>query len=126
VLELTDGRGANVCFDPIGGSLFDAALSALGWGGRYVHVGFVGGVPQVPANRLLVKNRAALGSALRHYRWHERDKLETSVQALFGWYTEGRLRPLVTHRLPLERGEEAIRLLTERRAHGRVLVDVAP
>jgi len=125
VLELTGGRGADVCFDPIGGSLFDAALSALGWGGRYVHVGFVGGVPQVPANRLLVKNRAALGSALRHYRWHERDKLETSVQTLFGWYAEGRLRPLVSHRLPLARGDEAIRLLTERRAHGRVLVDIA-
>ncbi|MEQ8662965.1 MAG: NADPH:quinone oxidoreductase family protein, partial [Gammaproteobacteria bacterium] len=53
VLELTDARGADVCFDPIGGVLFDPALSALGWGGRYVHVGFVGGVPQVPANRLL-------------------------------------------------------------------------
>ncbi len=126
VLELTDGRGADVCFDPIGGDLFDGALSALGWGGRYVHVGFVGGVPRVPANRLLVKNRAALGSALRHYRWHQRDKLETSVQTLFGWYAEGRLRPLVSHHLPLERGADALRLLTERRAHGRVLVDVAP
>ncbi len=126
VLELTDGRGADVCFDPIGGDLFDGALSSLGWGGRYVHVGFVGGVPRIPANRLLVKNRAALGSALRHYRWHQRDKLETSVQTLFAWYAEGRLRPLVSHRLPLERGADALRLLTERRAHGRVLVDVAP
>ena len=47
------------------------------------------------------------------------------MQTLFGWYAEGRLRPLVSHRLPLARGDEAIRLLTERRAHGRVLVDIA-
>ncbi|MCB1747735.1 MAG: NADPH:quinone oxidoreductase family protein [Gammaproteobacteria bacterium] len=120
--EVTGERGADVCFDPVGGDLFDAALSSLGWGGRYVHVGFVGGVPQVPANRLLVKNRAALGSALRYYRWHAPDKLATSVAALLGWYGEGRLRPLVTHELPLERGVEALQLLTQRRAHGRVLV----
>jgi NADPH2:quinone reductase len=119
---LTGERGADVCFDPVGGKLFDAALSSLGWGGRYVHVGFVAGVPQVPANRLLVKNRAALGSALRYYRWHAPAKLEQSVAALFEWYAAGRLHPLVTHELPLARGVEALRLLTERRAYGRVLV----
>jgi len=122
VMALTDGRGADVCFDPIGGDLFDPALSALGWGGRYVLVGFVGGIPQIPANRLLVKNRAALGSALRYYRWHAPDKLQETVAALFAWYAEGRLRPLVTHQLPLEQGIEALQFLTGRRAHGRVLV----
>ncbi len=122
VLALTDDRGADVCFDPVGGALFDAALSALGWGGRYVHVGFVGGVPQVPANRLLVKNRAALGSSLRYYRWHAHEKLQASVSALLSWYAAGQLRPLVTHDLPLEQGVAAIKLLTERRAYGRVLV----
>ncbi len=44
VMALTDGKGADVCFDPVGGELFDAALSALGWGGRILVVGFVGGV----------------------------------------------------------------------------------
>lgn len=122
VMALTDGSGADVCFDPIGGDLFDGALSSLGWGGRYVHVGFVGGVPQVPANRLLVKHRAALGSSLRYFRWRAQDKLQVSMEALLRWYAEGKLKPLVTHRLPLERGAEAIELLTQRRAHGRILV----
>ena len=75
VMALTDDKGADVCFDPVGGRLFDAALSALGWGGRILLVGFVGGVPQIPANRLLVKHRAALGSSLRYFRWHAPDKL---------------------------------------------------
>ncbi|HEU5323287.1 MAG TPA: NADPH:quinone oxidoreductase family protein [Methylomirabilota bacterium] len=122
VLALTDGKGADVCFDPIGGDLFDAALSALGWGGRILLVGFVGGVQQIPANRLLVKHRAALGSSLRYFRWHAPDKLRRSVEELVGWYGQGRLRPLISHRLPLERTVEAIRLLTERRAHGKIVV----
>jgi NADPH2:quinone reductase len=122
VMALTDGRGADVCFDPVGGDLFDGALSSLGWGGRILLVGFVGGVPQIPANRLLVKHRAALGSSLRYFRWHAPDKLRTSVEELLRWYGEGKLRPCITHRLPLARSVEAIRLLTERQAYGKVVV----
>jgi NADPH2:quinone reductase len=122
VMALTDGQGADVCFDPVGGDLFDAALSALGWGGRILVVGFVGGVQQIPANRLLVKNRAALGTSLRYFRWHAPDKLRMSVDELLRWYEEGKLRPCISHRLPLEKSVEAIRLLTDRRAYGKVVV----
>jgi NADPH2:quinone reductase len=122
VMALTSDRGADVCFDPVGGDLFDAALSSLGWGGRILLVGFVGGVPQIPANRLLVKHRAALGSSLRYFRWHAPDKLRRSVDELLRWYGEGRLRPLISHRLPLEGSVDAIRLLTDRKAHGKVVV----
>jgi NADPH2:quinone reductase len=125
-MALTDGKGADVCFDPVGGELFDAALSSLGWGGRILLIGFVAGVPQIPANRLLVKHRAALGSSLRYFRWHAPDKLRRSVEELLQWYGEGKLRPLVTHRLPLEQSVEAIRLLTDRKAHGKVVVLVEP
>jgi len=122
VMALTDGKGADVCFDPVGGELFDAALSALGWGGRILVVGFVGGVQQIPANRLLVKNRAAMGTSLRYFRWHAPDKLRLSVDELLRWYEEGKLRPCISHRLPLEKSVEAIRLLTDRRAYGKVVV----
>jgi NADPH:quinone reductase len=122
VMALTGDKGADVCFDPVGGALFDAALSSLGWGGRILLVGFVGGVPQIPANRLLVKHRAALGSSLRYFRWHAPDKLRRSVEALVDWYRAGKLRPLVSHRLPLTRSVEAIKLLTDRKAHGKIVV----
>ena len=122
VMALTDGKGADVCFDPVGGDLFDAALSALGWGGRILVVGFVGGVQQIPANRLLVKNRSAMGTSLRYFRWHAPDKLRMSVDELLRWYEEGKLRPCISHRLPLEKSVEAIRLLTDRRAYGKVVV----
>jgi len=122
VMALTGDEGAAVCFDPVGGDLFDGALSSLGWGGRMLLIGFVGGVPQIPANRLLVKNRSAMGSSLRYFRWRAPDKLRASVEELVRWYGERRLVPCITHRLPLERGAEAIRLLTDRRAHGKVVI----
>ncbi|MFO1162218.1 MAG: NADPH:quinone oxidoreductase family protein [Reyranellaceae bacterium] len=124
VMALTNGKGADVCFDPVGGPLFDAALSSLGWGGRILLVGFVGGVPQIPANRLLVKHRSAMGSSLRYFRWNAPDKLKRSVDELFRWYGEGKLEPCITHRLPLERTVEALHLLTERRAHGKIVIEL--
>jgi len=126
VMALTEDKGADVCFDPVGGELADAALSALGWGGRMLLVGFVGGVQQIPANRLLVKNRSALGCSLRYYRWHAPDKLRRSVEALLDWYREGKLKPCISHRLPLEKTVEAITLLTARKAHGKVVVLPGP
>jgi NADPH2:quinone reductase len=126
VLALTGDEGADVCFDPVGGPLFDSALSSLGWGGRFIHFGFVAGVPQVPANRLLVKHRSAMGSSLRYFQARRPDLLARSMDELAGYYANGALHPVISHRLPLERGVEALRLLTERRAIGKVVVDVAP
>src|SRR5229473_1008570 len=126
VMALTDGKGADVCFDPVGGELFDAALSSLGWGGRILLIGFVAGIPKIPGNRLLVKHRAALGSSLHYFRWHAPDKLRRSVEELTRWYVEGTLKPCITHRLPLEQSVEAIRLLTDRKAHGKVVVVMEP
>jgi NADPH2:quinone reductase len=85
-------------------------------------IGFVGGIQRIPGNRLLVKNRSAMGCSLRHYRWHAPDKLRQSVAELLQWYGDGKLHPCVTQCLPLERTVEAIRLLTERQAHGKVVI----
>ena len=122
VMSLTHSAGVDVCFDPVGGDLFDAALSSLGWGGRILLVGFVGGIPRIPANRLLVKQRSALGCTLRYFRWHAPDKLRASVAELCQWYQEGKLTPCITHCLPLERSREAMRLLTDRQVYGKVVI----
>ncbi|MSO77417.1 MAG: NADPH:quinone oxidoreductase family protein [Alphaproteobacteria bacterium] len=122
VERLTGGEGVDVCYDPVGGPLFDKALSSLAWGGRILLIGFVAGVPQIPANRLLVKHRAALGSSLRYFRHNRPDQLKASVDELLVWYEAGKLRPLISAQFELARTVEAIRVLTERRVVGKVVV----
>lgn len=122
VIALTDGKGVDVVYDPVGGALFDPAFSSTGWGGRYLVIGFAGGLQKIPANRILVKHRAVLGSSLRYFRWYAPEKLEASANAVIDWYKAGQLKPLVTHTLPLEKTIDAITLLTDRKAHGKIVV----
>lgn len=122
VAALTDGRGVDVVYDPVGGPLFDEALSSLAWGGRILLIGFVAGVPRIPANRLLVKHRSAMGSSMRYFRRERPDLLLRSMEELAAWYREGKVTPRVTETWSLEDVPKAIRRLTERQATGKVVV----
>jgi NADPH2:quinone reductase len=125
IRALTDGRGADVVYDPVGGAVFDASLRAIAWEGRIVTIGFASGqVPQIPANLLLVKNAAVLGFYWGSYRKHDPERLRDGFRELFSWYRQGRIRPHVSQTLPLERAADGIRLLTERRAIGKVVITV--
>jgi NADPH:quinone reductase len=125
IRQLTDGRGADVVYDPVGGAVFDASLRAIAWEGRIVAVGFASGeVPQIPANLLLVKNAAVLGFYWGSYRKHDPERLRDGFRELFAWYRQGRIRPHVSETLPLHRAADAVRLLADRRAVGKVVVTV--
>jgi NADPH:quinone reductase len=125
VRELTGGRGADVVFDPVGGAMFEASLRSIAWEGRIVVIGFASGtVPQIPANILLVKNAAALGFYWGSYRRHDPERLRASFAELFRWHAQGRIRPHVSHRLPLAEAAEAVRLLTSRQSTGKVVLTV--
>jgi NADPH2:quinone reductase len=126
IRALTDGRGADVVYDPIGGAVFAASLRAVAWEGRIVAIGFASGqVPQIPANLLLVKNASVHGFYWGSYRKHDPERLRDGLKELFAWHRRGLIRPLVSQTLPLARTAEAIRLLTERRAIGKVVVTMA-
>jgi NADPH2:quinone reductase len=123
VKAICGGRGADVVFDPVGGSAFDASLRAVNWNARLIHVGFASGqVPQVPANILLVKNIAAIGFYWGSYRKHRPEWLEPEFRDLFQWWREGKLKPHVSHRLPLEEAARALGLLLDRRSTGKVVL----
>lgn len=123
-MDLTGGEGVDVVFDPVGGELFDPALSSLGWGGRYLVFGFTGGIPRIPANRLLVKHRSAMGCSLRYFRDRAPDKLATSMDELFAMWGAGKLKPLISATYPLEEAVTAMEELRARKAKGRVVVMV--
>ena len=123
--ELTGGRGADVYFDPVGGEVFEASLRAIAWEGRIVIIGFAGGgVPQIPANILLVKNCSAVGFYWGSYRRQAPDRLAAQFADLFRWFEQGKLKPHVSHRLPLGRAAEAFELLQSRKATGKVVVEI--
>lgn len=123
VKELTEGRGVDVVFDPVGGEIFDASLRSVAWGGRLVVIGFAAGtVQQIPANLLLVKNVSAIGFYWGSYRNHAPQLLATQYAELFDWYVEGKLKPLVSEQFDLGRTGEALARLSSRKATGKVVV----
>lgn len=115
--------GADVVYDPVGGAQFDAAFRATNPGGRIIPVGFASGtVPQIPANHLLVKNLTVIGLYWGGYLKFRPEILTESLATLLAWYGAGRLRPHVSHELPLERADEALDLLRSRKSTGKVVV----
>jgi NADPH2:quinone reductase len=123
VKELTEGRGADVIYDPVGGEVLEQSLRCIAWGGRLLIIGFAGGkIPQIPANILLVKNIDAIGYYWGSYRKHRPDLVRQSFEKLLGWFEAGKLAPHISHRLPLEEAGRAIELLKTRAATGKVVL----
>ncbi|MFO1144338.1 MAG: NADPH:quinone oxidoreductase family protein [Amaricoccus sp.] len=119
--------GADVVYDPVGGPAAEAALRATRPGARLLPIGFASGeVPQFPANLLLVKDLTVLGLHWGAYVERHPEVFHASAAALFGWHALGRLHPHVGHRLPLAEAEAGLALLRDRRATGKVVVEVAP
>ena len=115
--------GADVVYDPVGGDLFKAVFRACNREARVLTIGFASGdVPQVPANHLLVKNISLIGFYWGGYLTFAPDALTDSMAELFAMYSDGRLRPHVSHVLPLERAQEALDLLHGRKSTGKVVV----
>ncbi|WP_201155844.1 zinc-binding dehydrogenase, partial [Rhodobaculum claviforme] len=115
--------GADVVYDPVGGADFMAALRATRPGGRILSIGFASGeVPQVPANLLLVKNLSVTGFYWGGYLAFAPARLTRSLSELIAWHADGRIRPHVSHVLPLERSAEALELLRSRRSTGKVVI----
>jgi NADPH:quinone reductase len=123
VKALTDGRGVDVVYDPVGGDAFDQSLRCIAWEGRIIIIGFAAGrIPQIPANLVLVKNIDVIGFFWGSYRRYKPQLQAESFQHLFRWYEEGKLKPHVSHRLPLEQVQEALELLKTRKSTGKVVL----
>lgn len=124
-LELTGGRGVDVAFDPVGGDRMLDTIRSLAYGGRWVIIGFTGGsIPQVPTNRLLLKNAEVVGSYLGGYVKSVPDGRDRLLERVSQMMRDGSIAPIVGSTFPMERGADALRELSERRAWGKVVVTV--
>lgn len=125
----TGGRGADVVIDPVGGDVTRDSLRCLAWGGRLVIVGFAGGsIAELPANRLLLKNAAAMGVYWGAYREHHPALAAEVVRDIFDLHAAGVVRPLVRDVFPLDQAERALQAIAARETVGKVLLlpDGAP
>ncbi|GGG63313.1 NADPH:quinone oxidoreductase [Salipiger pallidus] len=115
--------GSDVVYDAVGGDQFTAAFRSCKPEARILSIGFASGeVPQVKANHLLVKNLTVMGLYWGGYLTFAPDILTGSLAQLFSWYEEGRIRPHVSHVLPLERAMEGLELLRSRKSTGKVVI----
>ncbi len=119
----TEGRGADVIYDSVGGETFDRSLKCIAWDGRLIVVGFASGtIPTVAANRIMLKNIAITGIHWPAYAQHQPEVVTRTFAGLFDLYATGRIAPLIEHVHPLEDVAAALSQLAARKTVGKVVL----
>jgi NADPH2:quinone reductase len=123
VYEVTNNRGADIVLDPLGADIFDAAIRAVAWRGRYVVIGFAAGrIPTVRANYILLKNIEVTGLQISDYRKRMPGQMRACFQEIFGLYDAGKIKPAPTTILPIAQFATALADIRDRRARGRIVL----
>lgn len=124
VMDLTDGRGVDVVFDPVGGRYFDSARRLLAWEGRLLVVGFASGeIPNAPANHVLVKNYAVVGIHMGGYRERLPELVKRCYADLHGQLAAGEISPQISEMLGFDGLPDGLARLAGRQTTGRVVFD---
>lgn len=123
IRRTTGGAGPDVIYDPVGGDLTEPAFRSIAWGGRHLVVGFAAGkVPSLALNLPLLKGASLVGVFWGDFVQRQPQANQANMAELLQWCSDGRIRPAVTERYPLERGAEAIRRLVNRQARGKIVL----
>lgn len=126
IKDLTDGLGAHVAYDPVGGDLFTETLRSTRQDGRILIVGFASGdIPQIPANIMMVKNITCIGYHWGAYRTLDPAGLRASFAELMGWIDAGSLTPHVSMCFKLDKIHEAFEALLARKSTGKIVIEIA-
>jgi NADPH:quinone reductase len=125
VYAVTDGRGVDIILDPLGGTIFDAAVRALAWRGRLVVIGFAAGtIPTIRTNYLLLKNIEISGLQISDYRRRRPAQVAACFAEIFSLYEQGKVKPAAAITFPLARAGEALAALRDRRIAGRAVLNL--
>lgn len=123
VKDLTEGRGADVIFDPIGGDVFDESMRCIAPFGRILIVGFTSGRPALAkTNHLLVKDAEVIGFTIGALGKLDPDWARRNLEVLIGWLGAKRIEPYYSHALPLESAAEAMQLIIDRKVIGKAIL----
>jgi NADPH:quinone reductase len=125
IKQATGGKGADVLYDPVGGDYAEPAVRAMNWEGRYLVIGFTAGIPSVPLNLTLLKSCDIQGVFWGAFTARNPTRNQEHLAEIMRWTVEGKLKPYISARFPLARAGEAIRMLADRKAMGKVVVTMA-
>jgi NADPH2:quinone reductase len=124
-LGLTNGDGVDAVFDPVGGDLMLDTIRVLNEGGRWIVYGFTGGIQQIPANRVMLRNVEVVGAYRTSYFHRHPDKLKAIDQRLMELLAEGTLRPTPGTTFAFEQAADALRSIASRQAVGQVVLELS-
>lgn len=123
VKEETGGKGADVIYDSVGGDVFDRSLKCIAWNGRLLVIGFASGrIPEVKANRILLKNIAVTGLHWGAHVTNDPARIPETFDALFRLYEQGKIKPVIYGRYGLDEVPAALEALGSRKTYGKVVI----
>ena len=123
--ELTDGKGVDVIYDPVGGNYSESAFRGMAWNGRHLVVGFAAGdIPKIPLNLPLLKGASMVGVFWGGFAMKFPNENMTNTKNLMQWYAEGKLKPHIHKIVPLEKTSAALEEMMDRKVKGKLVVQI--
>jgi NADPH:quinone reductase len=126
IRALTDGKGADVIYDPVGGDYAEPAIRAVGWQGRYLIIGFAAGdIPRIPLNLPLLKGFSLVGVFWGEFLRRDPKTAQKELLELLAWFRDGKLKPHVSATYPLAQAAQALNDVLQRKVTGKVVVTMS-
>ncbi|MFX1761988.1 NADPH:quinone oxidoreductase family protein [Paraburkholderia sp. A1RI-2L] len=124
IKALTDGKGPDVIYDPVGGVYAEPAFRSIGWRGRYLVVGFANGeIPKLPLNLTLLKGASIVGVFWGDFARREPQRNAAAFAQMVGWIGEGKLKPYVSKRYGLADTAQALKDMASRKVTGKIVIE---
>ena len=123
IKALTDGKGPDVVYDPVGGDLAEPVFRSIAWRGRYLVVGFAqGGIPALPWNLALLKGASIVGVFWGEFARREPKANADALAELVLWYSQGKVKPVIDQRLPMDQLRKAFEIMASRQVRGKLVM----
>ena len=120
----TGDTGVDVVYDPVGGDMTESALRSTRWNGRLLVIGFASGpIPKIPLNIPLLKGASIVGVFWGRFTNEEPERARENLEQIMAWASSGKIKPMITRSFPLDEGKDALRLVADRLALGRVVIN---
>jgi len=125
VKELTNGKGVDVIYDPVGGHFSELALRAIAWKGRHLVIGFANGeIPKIPINLILLKGASIVGVFWGAFAQKEPKKSLENIKELLTWFATGKLNPHIDKTYALQNATKALEDMMQRKVKGKIVIDM--